>query len=163
MTDLCPCGSGRTYEECCSPFHRGETRPATAEALMRARYTAFVRGEIPFLRESCTASARQQFDDEAARRWSRDSEWKGLEIIHTERGAEKDEHGTVEFIARYRTGDKDVEHHEFAKFVREEDGWRFVDSRVVGVDPYVRDTPKVGRNDPCPCGSGKKHKKCCGP
>jgi uncharacterized protein len=28
-------------------------------------------------------------------------------------------------------------------------------------DPYVRTAPKVGRNDPCPCGSGKKHKKCC--
>jgi len=27
--------------------------------------------------------------------------------------------------------------------------------------PYVRETPKVGRNDPCPCGSGKKYKKCC--
>ena len=27
--------------------------------------------------------------------------------------------------------------------------------------PLVRATPKVGRNDPCPCGSGKKHKKCC--
>ena len=27
---------------------------------------------------------------------------------------------------------------------------------------FVRDTPKVGRNDPCPCGSGKKYKKCCG-
>ncbi|MGE8943847.1 SEC-C metal-binding domain-containing protein [Leptospira interrogans] len=29
------------------------------------------------------------------------------------------------------------------------------------VAPYVRTSPKVGRNDPCPCGSGKKHKKCC--
>jgi preprotein translocase subunit SecA len=28
--------------------------------------------------------------------------------------------------------------------------------------PVVRDTPKVGRNDLCPCGSGKKYKKCCG-
>ncbi len=27
---------------------------------------------------------------------------------------------------------------------------------------YIRSTPKVGRNDPCPCGSGKKFKKCCG-
>ncbi|MCL2318567.1 MAG: SEC-C metal-binding domain-containing protein, partial [Treponema sp.] len=26
----------------------------------------------------------------------------------------------------------------------------------------VRSAPKVGRNDPCPCGSGKKYKKCCG-
>ncbi len=27
--------------------------------------------------------------------------------------------------------------------------------------PYVRELPKIGRNDPCPCGSGKKYKKCC--
>ena len=27
---------------------------------------------------------------------------------------------------------------------------------------YVREEPKVGRNDPCPCGSGKKYKNCCG-
>lgn len=27
--------------------------------------------------------------------------------------------------------------------------------------PYVREEPKIGRNEPCPCGSGKKHKKCC--
>ena len=30
------------------------------------------------------------------------------------------------------------------------------------VAPIVNDTPKVGRNDVCPCGSGKKYKKCCG-
>jgi len=29
------------------------------------------------------------------------------------------------------------------------------------VKTYVREQPKVGRNDPCPCGSGKKYKKCC--
>ena len=28
--------------------------------------------------------------------------------------------------------------------------------------PFEREAPKVGRNDPCPCGSGKKYKKCCG-
>lgn len=27
--------------------------------------------------------------------------------------------------------------------------------------PFVREEPRVGRNDPCPCGSGKKYKKCC--
>jgi curved DNA-binding protein CbpA len=30
------------------------------------------------------------------------------------------------------------------------------------VTPYKRESPKIGRNDPCPCGSGKKYKKCCG-
>lgn len=29
-------------------------------------------------------------------------------------------------------------------------------------EPYVREAPRVGRNDLCPCGSGKKYKKCCG-
>jgi len=31
-----------------------------------------------------------------------------------------------------------------------------------GSSPVKRKTPKVGRNDPCPCGSGKKYKRCCG-
>ncbi len=36
-------------------------------------------------------------------------------------------------------------------------------SRVdVQVQQVVRQVPKVGRNDPCPCGSGKKYKHCCG-
>lgn len=50
--------------------------------------------------------------------------------------------------------------------------WREVDERMSGGpdDPfvpyyfpetYVRPEPKTGRNDPCPCGSGKKYKKCC--
>lgn len=30
------------------------------------------------------------------------------------------------------------------------------------IETYRRDKPKIGRNDPCPCGSGKKYKKCCG-
>ena len=30
------------------------------------------------------------------------------------------------------------------------------------VETFRRETPKIGRNDPCPCGSGKKFKRCCG-
>ena len=36
------------------------------------------------------------------------------------------------------------------------------DRTAAAVKTVVRDIPKVGRNDPCPCGSGKKYKKCCG-
>jgi hypothetical protein len=36
-----------------------------------------------------------------------------------------------------------------------------VDESLDEQEPYRRETPKVGRNDPCPCGSGKKYKKCC--
>ena len=46
--------------------------------------------------------------------------------------------------------------------MKEADGWKFEDGELVGETPIVREAPKVGRNDPCPCGSGKKYKKCCG-
>ena len=39
---------------------------------------------------------------------------------------------------------------------------QMADEGKAAVKTIVRDTPKVGRNDPCPCGSGKKYKKCCG-
>jgi len=35
---------------------------------------------------------------------------------------------------------------------------------AIGHEPpkqHVRESPKVGRNEPCPCGSGKKNKNCC--
>ena len=36
------------------------------------------------------------------------------------------------------------------------------DSKILSLKLHpVRDVPKIGRNDPCPCGSGKKYKKCC--
>tara|TARA_Y100000294_G_scaffold96491_1_gene89707 strand:- start:1899 stop:2186 length:288 start_codon:yes stop_codon:yes gene_type:complete len=38
----------------------------------------------------------------------------------------------------------------------------FIDIKDFTKDDTVRDKEKVGRNDPCPCGSGKKYKKCCG-
>ena len=34
--DLCPCGSGKKYGECCEPIIKGKTKALTAEALMRA-------------------------------------------------------------------------------------------------------------------------------
>ena len=39
------------------------------------------------------------------------------------------------------------------------EGGRLLPEKVV---TFRREQPKVGRNDPCPCGSGKKYKKCCG-
>ena len=41
--------------------------------------------------------------------------------------------------------------------LREETGEIAIDSRT-----FIRLTPKIGRNDECPCGSGLKYKKCCG-
>ena len=46
-------------------------------------------------------------------------------------------------------------------FEKENGEWKFLDARGISVGTYRREEPKTGRNDPCPCGSGKKFKKCC--
>jgi len=158
----CPCGSGRTYEECCEPVITGEAPAATAEALMRARYSAYVTEEIDFLLESLHPDHRAEHDAEAVRNWAAGSDWHGLQILDAEAGGPEDDTGRVEFACEYTFEDKDHVHHEVGHFARHQGRWYFVEGDAVRPQPFRREQPKVGRNDPCPCGSGKKFKKCCG-
>lgn len=154
----CPCRSGREFDACCGPYLAGQPAP-TPEALMRSRYSAFATGNIDYLEESLLPETRDDFEKEQARSWAENSEWTGLEIRRTENGRPEDEHGLVEFVAHYRMNGKDQVHHETSSFTKRDGRWYYVDG-IMGTLP--RTSPKVGRNDPCPCGSGKKYKKCCG-
>ncbi len=162
MADLCPCGSGEAYEACCGPVIRGERAARTAEELMRSRYSAYVKHEIDHLHGSLHPGERKDWDPKGTRDWAERAEWHGLEIHATEGGGPDDEEGTVEFTATFTDAGQRLEHRELATFRREGGAWYFVDGRTPPGKTYVREAPKVGRNDPCPCGSGKKHKKCCG-
>ncbi len=164
---VCPCGSSKNYDECCGPYHTGQAKPPTAEALMRSRYAAFVRADIDYIQNTLAPESRGDFDENGVREWATKSKWRGLEIKKTEKGGENDSTGVVEFIARYSVGGQSFDHHEISDFRKEATTgqWFFVDGRTV--EPLerttvVREGPKVGRNDPCTCGSGKKYKKCCG-
>lgn len=157
----CPCTSGASYDECCGPILRGDRAAATAEALMRARYTAYAQGEIDFIVDSHDPETADEVDREASGNWSRKAEWLGMEIASSEDGGADDERGVVEFIARYRLEGADLAHHERAQFRRRHGQWFYVDGEMVKSKPVVREQPKVGRNEPCPCGSGRKYKKCC--
>ncbi|MCP4599354.1 MAG: YchJ family protein [Proteobacteria bacterium] len=161
MTD-CPCCSGIDFEECCSPILNEKKAAPTAEALMRSRYTAYANGHFEHILRSMHPKHRKEFDEDAARTWSEKSDWQGLEIVSCEAGGEDDTEGVVEFIASYSQDGEQEEHHEIAEFSRVDNKWYFVDGKIVGNEPYIRPEPKVGRNEPCPCGSGKKYKKCCG-
>ena len=160
----CPCGSVKSYAACCGPFIAGTAPAPTAEALMRSRYTAYARAEIPYLRATLAPEAQDAFDEEAARRWATGSQWLGLTILATEAGSAADREGTVTFVARYIQDGAQREHRELAAFRRhpKTGAWYFADARTPKSPPVVREAAKVGRNDPCSCGSGKKHKKCCG-
>ena len=130
---------------------------------MRSRYSAFVLGKVDYLFDTHHPGTRSSVERSEVERWSTESEWLGLEILQATGGAEEDEEGEVEFIARYRdrTGRRH-DHHERSIFKRVEGRWYFFDASGKPQVPSRRDTAKVGRNDPCPCGSGKKYKKCHG-
>jgi len=156
----CPCGSGRALDQCCGPILAGAPAP-TAEALMRSRYTAFTLGDIGHIERTHAPEAREDFDRANAEAWAKAAKWEGLEIRHTESGTESDETGTVEFVARFRQAGQIMAHHELATFRKVEGTWCYVDG-TLNPKEAPRHVQKVGRNDPCPCGSGKKYKKCCG-
>lgn len=131
---------------------------------MRSRYSAFATQKIEYLLDSYDPNHRHEFDREGITRWSKEADWKGLEIQRVEKGGEADDTGLVEFIARFIMKGELQNHHEIAEFRRDPRtrAWYFVDGAPPKRQPLVNTEPRVGRNEPCPCGSGKKHKKCCG-
>ena len=173
-SEMCPCGSNQTYESCCEPVINGKL-PETAEQLMRSRYSAYVKSELAYIKKTCAPETLKDYDDEGVKTWSKQSKWLGLAINSTDKGGPTDKKGKVEFTAKYELNGKVLEHHEVSEFRKDDSGrWLFVDgdSHVHQEgqghhhhhkqETVVRDGPKIGRNDPCTCGSGKKYKKCCG-
>ncbi len=158
----CPCGSGETLAKCCEPYIKGTLMPPTAEALMRARYTAHTQGDMGFLVTSHAQDTRGDIDIESTRRWAERCEWLGLEITATEQGQAGDSEGVVEFIAHYRDRDQRQQHRERALFDFVDGCWLYRDAETPEIETARRAQPKIGRNEPCPCGSGRKYKKCCG-
>jgi len=158
----CPCGSNEPYDNCCGPMLAGEKDAETAEALMRSRYTAHTCAKINYLLDTTHPAKKDTYDPESMRRWAEESKWQGLEIIATDQGGPDHENGQVEFIARYAENGEEQEHHEIADFRKRDGKWYFYDGQAPRPQTYVREKPKTGRNEPCPCGSGKKYKKCCG-
>jgi SEC-C motif domain protein len=157
---ICPCGSAVEFSQCCEPLHLGQRRAERAEELMRARYSAYATQAIDFIIDTHDPHSREETDRASLEAWSKESEWKGLEILSKEAGESGDKTGVVEFIAHFAQNGKNHAHHERAEFSKRDGHWFFVDGKMV-VRPITREGAKVGRNDECPCGSGKKYKKCC--
>lgn len=121
-TDACPCG-GVAYARCCGPLHAGEAVPATAEQLMRSRYSAYVLGLTDHLRatwhpSTCPADLAP---DPGTR-------WLGLEV-RSHRTLDAD-HAEVDFVARYRVQGRGGRLQERSRFVREDGRWLYVDGDV---------------------------------
>lgn len=158
----CPCQSQLNYSKCCQPLIESKKPAVTAEALMRARYTAFTQGNMDFISASHDPKTRGEFDREATKKWADSLTWTGLEILQTKEGLASDKIAFVEFKAYYKNSEGDGTHHELSEFKKRKGLWYFSTGKNPEVQPIQRAEPKIGRNDPCPCGSGEKFKKCCG-
>ncbi len=154
---LCPCGSERDFDECCRPIIEG-TPALTAEALMRSRYTAFVKRALDHVERTHAPEVRDDFNRAEAERLAEECEWRSLEISSA---TETGDTAEVGFVMRFRREQQEVTKAALARFRRENGQWLYVSSNLDSHHTQLRVT-KVGRNDPCPCNSGKKAKKCCG-
>lgn len=154
--DRCPCNSGAAYTACCQPLLTGTGHAATAATLMRSRYTAYVTHNVEYLLNSWHPSTRPAHFDPSSI-----PDWHDLRIVRTEAGLENDRQGIVEFIATALSQRNAFTLHEVSRFIKEEGQWFYVDGDILPEPPPVAKSEKIGRNEPCPCGSGKKFKKCC--
>jgi SEC-C motif-containing protein len=157
----CPCGSGLPLEGCCAPLIAGDIPAATAEALMRARYTAFIQQDLAYLDRTLAPEKRAEFDQDEVGHSAGEAVAVGIEVRAATGGGPEDQTGTLEYIARFKVRGHPHLHHELASFRREDGAWVYVEG-TVSPKTGPRTVSKVGRNDPCPCGSGRKHKTCCG-
>ena len=150
-TILCPCQSGKSYTDCCQPFHLHQMIPDSAEKLMRSRYTAYTQVNIPYIVETTVPAQQPLLDQQAMQLWGDETDWAGLKIISHQPFVSKI-HSWVEFKAFFNTENGIDAHHERSLFVLISGRWYFVDPTV----------PLPSQKQPCVCGSGKKFKHCCG-
>jgi len=152
----CPCDSTKNDNTCCNIYINGHSNPDTPEKLMRSRYTAYTQGNIDYILRTMSGSALKNFTPESAKQWTTSVEWIGLEIIHSTIETTK---GYVEFIAHYYERGEKKFIHEISEFHLINGQWYYVDGKYEQSKPYTK--LKIGRNNSCPCGSGKKYKTCC--
>lgn len=162
MTEqTCFCGTDVPFSECCGPIISGQKAARTPEELMRSRYSAHCERNYAYLVESTHPAHQKDVSAAEIEQWASNVQWTGLEI-HSAIPGSTDDEGQVSFTAHFSIGDTPQSMREDAEFSRVDGNWYYVDGHVHGPEPFQRESPKVGRNEPCPCGSGKKYKKCCG-
>ena len=120
-TQKCPCGTGAAYSTCCGPLHDGESA-TTAEALMRARYSAFATGHLDYVFRTWHPRTRPHELSPTP-----EVSWVGLKVLRTIDGGPLDDTGTVEFKARFRSADRTQAMQETSRFERRAGRWVYVD------------------------------------
>ena len=149
---LCFCGSTQSYTDCCEPFHLATRYAQTPEQLMRSRYSAYVVKNADYIYITYAHEKRSENPVKEIKEFANSCRFTKLTILNSSDNVNE---GIVEFKAHYFHQNLYCELHEKSKFIKEDEQWRYLDGCITPVDDI-----KIARNDNCPCGSGKKYKKC---
>jgi SEC-C motif-containing protein len=124
---------------------------------MRSRYTAHVINDERYLHRTFKGTANRPF---VASTEAPTTKWTKL-VIHRHEPGPQPDMAIVEFSAHYEEQGMEGVLEEKSEFQRLNGAWIYTRALRQGPAPVRSAGPKVGRNDPCPCGSGKKYKQCC--
>ncbi|WP_105167940.1 YchJ family protein [Pseudoalteromonas sp. T1lg23B] len=149
---MCYCSNEASFQQCCEPFISGTEFPKTAQQLMRSRYSAYVVKNALYIRETYAEEEQKHHSIEDILAFANAVDFIRLEILST---GDTTDGSFVEFKATYIAENKICELHERSNFILESGLWKYLDGHI-----YETPEIKLGRNDVCPCGSGKKFKKC---
>jgi len=144
---MCICGNNKPFSGCCGSIIEGKRKAENPEELMRSRYSAYVKADGRYLVLSAVKENQYEDDARLIEEFSQSVDWLKLDVLNTEQNS-------VEFKAYYKDHESIKVLHEKSNFVLENSVWKYKDGELYN--------SKVERNESCPCGSGKKYKKCCG-
>ena len=122
----CPCCSGKSYEECCQPFHLNEKYASSAETLMRSRFSAFAIPNGDYLMKTTLPAKRRLHNTADLQEWGEINEWSKLEIVKIPNINQ------VEFKAFYTDENgKSHIHHELSTFRKVNESWYYVSGKFL--------------------------------
>ena len=128
QVSLCPCKSRETYATCCEPFHLGRAKPATAEQLMRSRYSAYFFRLVDYLVATHHPDTRESDLKARLEETIYEANWRFLTILSSSKGGADDKAGKVEFVAEYYLDEQAHQLHERSRFKRYKGAWKYLDA-----------------------------------
>lgn len=149
----CHCCSGKAFKDCCQPVIK-DCNAAHPEQLMRSRFSAYVIRNYEYVLGTYSPQQRKHLSLQDLSDSAVGTKWCSLEIITSSMNGND---GSVEFIATYAIDAEFFSMHEISSFEKQGSNWYY----TTGVAGTRSGKLTPSRNDKCPCGSGKKFKKCC--
>lgn len=144
----CYCGQTISYKECCQPYHLGELAPSP-ETLMRSRFSAFATANAAYVLDTQVKSLSENSNVIDFKQQLQTQKWIKLEVLES-----KEER--VTFKASMIYNDILYTLNEKSHFIKDDHRWLY--AKALSHEDSER---ALKRNEPCPCGSGKKYKQCC--